>query len=636
MSERRNFNSRERVKLFLSSDGKCSICGVDIVEGWHADHILPFSMGGKTHILNGQALCPKCNLSKGAKVMSGLWDWQKEAYREWISATQDNFLCVACPGSGKTIFALACVKSFMEKNRNCTVIIVCPTSPLKQQWADVALNEFNINLKADFDNRAGTYPKDFSGVCTTYQSVASEPLIYKRMCKGNSIIILDEIHHAGEQLTWGDSIETAFGDASKRLMLSGTPFRSDNIKIPFVTYIDNVCKSDFVYKYELAQVDQCCRGIDFVRFDGNMEWVDNKFEVIKSSFTDDLSEEKANERLKTALEPNMGWLNEVLAAADKQLSFLRSTSHPNAGGLVLARDNVSSHVTNIANILLGINNPQDIAIATSDQIDAGDTIKDFRTNNKKWLVVVKMVSEGVDIPRLRVGVHATNITTEMFFRQAVGRFTRYQRELDSLQRSCYYIPMDSRILEIADRVQEEVIHHIYDDIGDEIANIDYNREDTNIERSSKYYKALNSEANFHSVKTDLGDIYTSEMFKEAEEVCKRLGNPNLNEIDLVKIISIYKDVKGNVGVSSLFNFGNVTNQERSNIMNKADREEVLRRRIATGVGVLVKDNPLFSYDDFHIALNKKIGVRSASRISCVTEQQLIDKLELVRKSTTSD
>ena len=38
-----------------------------------------------------------------------------------------------------------------------------------------------------------------------------------------------------------------------------------------------------------------------------------------------------------------------------------------------------------------------------------------------WIVAVRMVSEGVDIPRLAGGVYATNTLTDLFFRQAVGR-----------------------------------------------------------------------------------------------------------------------------------------------------------------------------------------------------------------------
>jgi superfamily II DNA or RNA helicase len=40
-------------------------------------------------------------------------------------------------------------------------------------------------------------------------------------------VILDEIHHAGDERAWGESLLVAFEHARRRLALSGTPFRSD-------------------------------------------------------------------------------------------------------------------------------------------------------------------------------------------------------------------------------------------------------------------------------------------------------------------------------------------------------------------------------------------------------------------------
>ena len=49
-------------------------------------------------------------------------------------------------------------------------------------------------------------------------------------------MILDEIHHAGDALSWGEGVREAFDPATRRLSLTGTPFRSDINPIPFVTY----------------------------------------------------------------------------------------------------------------------------------------------------------------------------------------------------------------------------------------------------------------------------------------------------------------------------------------------------------------------------------------------------------------
>src|SRR5207237_7234135 len=87
------------------------------------------------------------------------------------------------------------------------------------------------------------------------------------------------------------------------------------------------------------------------------------------------------------------------------------------------------------------------------------------TGREPWLVAVRMVSEGVDIPRLRVGVYATTTTTELFFRQAVGRFVRWTRGVPR-QRAWLYIPDDPRLRQHAAGVAEQRRHSLRKREGD--------------------------------------------------------------------------------------------------------------------------------------------------------------------------
>jgi hypothetical protein len=68
-----------------------------------------------------------------------------------------------------------------------------------------------------------------------------------------------------------------------------------------------------------------------------------------------------------------------------------------------------------------------------------------------------MVSEGVDIPRLRVGVYATTARTELFFRQVVGRFIRRTLAPDR-QMSYLLLPADPQLKRLAAQVEEERNH----------------------------------------------------------------------------------------------------------------------------------------------------------------------------------
>lgn len=64
---KRAFSSRQRRILVWAAGGYCRHCGTKLANDFHADHKLAFSKGGATTTQNGQALCPPCNLQKGAK-----------------------------------------------------------------------------------------------------------------------------------------------------------------------------------------------------------------------------------------------------------------------------------------------------------------------------------------------------------------------------------------------------------------------------------------------------------------------------------------------------------------------------------------------------------------------------------------
>jgi len=74
MAEPREFSQWQRTLLYHAADGKCDRCGTELGPDWHADHKVPWSRGGPTKVVNGQALCPPCNLKKGRQLPDGtLW-----------------------------------------------------------------------------------------------------------------------------------------------------------------------------------------------------------------------------------------------------------------------------------------------------------------------------------------------------------------------------------------------------------------------------------------------------------------------------------------------------------------------------------------------------------------------------------
>ncbi|HET9061027.1 MAG TPA: DEAD/DEAH box helicase [Acidimicrobiales bacterium] len=364
--------------------------------------------------------------------------WQKAALERFGECEGPDFLAVATPGAGKTTFALAAAASWLHRHPG-RLVVVAPTAHLKIQWARAAA-ALGFHLDPSWSAADGTLPADMHGIVTTYQQVATSAPVLSGLCRG-AMVIFDEIHHAGDDRAWGQSVRHAFEGAARRLALSGTPFRSDTRAIPFVRYEMDEAVPDYEYGYGDALAERrVVRPVFFPRTGGDMEWSAPDGSLYSASFDDPLTANLANQRLRTALSLEGDWLATVLRSANDRLVELRR-HHPSAGGLVIAID--QDHARGIADQLswrFGVR----AVVATSDDAGASDRIAAFRESDQPWLVAVRMVSEGVDIPRLRVGVYATTTTTELFFRQAVGRLVRWVPGIPN-QRSYLYIPDDPRL-----------------------------------------------------------------------------------------------------------------------------------------------------------------------------------------------
>lgn len=366
-----------------------------------------------------------------------------------------SFLASATPAAGKTTFGLKVAHEMLRSGRVRRVVVIGPTTHICRQWAGAAAS-LGIELEPNRPNADGAEPEDFHGVAVTYQTVSAGPALHQAAARRTTLVIADEPHHMGEQASWGTSAREAFGQATFRLLLSGTPFRSDDEPIPWVSYDDDgLSSADFVYGYPEALVDRVCRPVTFLPYDGEMEW-SSEGKTHSASFDLVLPPVESARRLRTALDASGEWMGEVLADADRKLSEVRAAGHPDAGGLVVASD--QEHARAIARRLSLIAG-EDPEIVMSDEPDASTRIARFAESERRWLVSVLMVSEGVDIPRLRVGVYATAARTELFFRQVVGRFIRTTPS-PSRQMSYLLLPADHRLKQLAFEIERERRHAI--------------------------------------------------------------------------------------------------------------------------------------------------------------------------------
>ncbi|HEY6729540.1 MAG TPA: DEAD/DEAH box helicase family protein [Solirubrobacterales bacterium] len=384
-----------------------------------------------------------------------LRSWQEEATAAVRAHTATSFLASATPAAGKTTFGLHIAHRMLSAKFVSRVVVAGPTTHICRQWAADAAR-YGIDLEPNRPNSDGPESVDFHGVAVTYQTIAAGPDTHRLTASRRpTLLIADEPHHMGDQAAWGLQTRKAFDGARFRLLLSGTPFRSDNSAIPWVTYDeDGLSRADYSYGYPQALVDRVCRPITFLPYDGEMEWLSDG-RLRSADFDLVLPAAESARRLRTALSPDGEWMGEVLRDGDSRLSEVRADGHPDAGGLVIASD--QDHARAIAARLGSISGERP-ELVMSDEPDASRRIADFASSDRRWLVSVLMVSEGVDIPRLRVGVYATAARTELFFRQVVGRFIRTTPGGPRRQMSYLLMPADPRLKALAHEIELERRH----------------------------------------------------------------------------------------------------------------------------------------------------------------------------------
>ncbi|WP_160050928.1 DEAD/DEAH box helicase family protein [Nocardiopsis sp. FR4] len=515
--------------LFLAADGQCAACGRQLQPGWHSDHVEAWSHGGVTDVVNGQALCPQCNLKKGSGSMADafdLRDWQQEARERYHSrngGTEQNFLVVATPGAGKTTFALTIAEDLISQGTIEQIVVVAPTAHLRIQWSQ-ASSKRGIQLDHRFVNANGVIGKDFDGVAVTYQAVASEPMLWRKLCSmKRTLVVFDEIHHAGEGdgQKWGPALKQAFEVARRRLLLSGTPFRTDGSAIPFVEYEEGRAVPGYNYDYGMALTDGgVVRPAVFPAMDGESQWRRSGEIAVTSLALADTDEKTVPPALKAALDPNGQWIPSVLREADAALTQARIDT-PDAGGLIVAFD--QSAARSYAQILQNITG-EEPAVAVSDEPEASRIIKGFADSERRWIVAVQMVAEGVDIPRLAVGVYASRIRTQMFFIQVAGRFVRLRGEDDETT-ARLFIPSIQPLLSYAQDI-EKTVDAVLASEEKRVREIQENGDGETEEPLSLFptFETVGSSQAVHHTTIASGESITPEEMNYAQSVMNRAGS----------------------------------------------------------------------------------------------------------------
>ena len=524
--------------MYLAADGKCEECGIELEPGWHGDHINPYSKNGITDVINGQALCPPCNLKKGNTVAQTLRAWQIEAKTKFDAMGRPaDFLVSATPGSGKTTFAISLACDLIERGLIDRVVVVVNTDSLRTQWADKATASglhLNPVKSADDYQKSG-----YDGAVMTYAQIAESGRLLARKAIGQSrtLVIMDEIHHAGDNKSWGSALMEAAEPAVYRIALTGTPWRSDpKSPIPFVRYgYDGEVVVDYPYEYGVAVADEVCRRVAIESYDcETVRWVDFG-KVSEASLGAELSEDDVSAVMETIYAPSNQWISDLLAKADKSLTRIRQDGAPDAGGVVIA--STQEHARAYGHILKMITGEDPSIVVSDDGKAAKDAITAFDDSTKRWIVSVNMISEGVDIPRLAVGVYASRTQTPLFFRQVIGRIVR-RREGEEFN-ATLFIPALPKLKEFARDIEKELRHQLDTELdGQKKEQAQADRE----QRQFNFREPLSASDAVFDATITAGVEFTQADIDAATAECRRVGIPEIYVANVARMRMRERDV----------------------------------------------------------------------------------------------
>ncbi|MFJ3799959.1 DEAD/DEAH box helicase [Streptomyces sp. NPDC090088] len=401
--------------------------------------------------------------------MSEIWvrsprEWQQAAFEEYTSRLPQTYLAAVCPGGGKTEYALAVAKHLIQQGLINFVIVVSPTEALTRQWADKA-TQFGIALNPDMQgDQPRNQSREFVGGSVTYGLLAAKKNAFafsQAMQIRQTLVILDEAHHTGENKAWGVAVQTAFELARYRLLLTGTPTRSDMDRIPFARYrqdADGVRRivRDYDYGTGRGVRDQVIRSLDFRFYDAKVNELPFGDTVpMSANISEAVTRSDHSKFMGVVMDPESGWFSDLLPAVHKELTAIRRTV-PNAGCLILAND--KDHVHAYARLIKEITGHTP-AVVISEKPDASETLEAFTDSDEPYIIAIRMVSEGVDIPRLRVLVWLTRTKTELFFAQGTARVVRIPDRADSGP-AVVFMPSLDPLRELAQGIDKDIVHEI--------------------------------------------------------------------------------------------------------------------------------------------------------------------------------
>lgn len=483
-------NKKQKSTLLEFQEFKCANCN-NFLEDYECDHIVPFSIGGSTEILNLQLLCKECHKLKTKKDMqstktklnltnifkertiSNFRYLQKQVCKKLLDNPdlKSIFIDAYC-GTGKTATALTAYKINKYLGKVNRLLVITSSTSQLNQWLNCGKNlihagfskdeikfyknnytvncaELNYAKKLNYHNKIEIYCVSVQFLC--YQNNIEH---FKELMKYNNwMVTCDEVHHYAHENKWGNKIKELNGDFW--IGLSATPKRKEGYNI-FENCIDEYNLIKYTGKQafenqEIRKIKPILQDFEINYKDLNSEKEDVlKLSEFKNKFKDEKEinfyEEQKILRLREEI------INPILLNAFIKFNEFNK-KYPKQTQIIIHCFSVklAKSISEIANKLR-----PDLNIDFAHSLKSGSEqiIKDFVNGKIDVLCHVNMFSEGNDNIRANIGIDlGLNKTSP----QLIQKLTRHSRRNPNIpfedDIAYLFIPSDSPSLSCAKQLE---------------------------------------------------------------------------------------------------------------------------------------------------------------------------------------
>jgi superfamily II DNA or RNA helicase len=480
---KRFLSNSEKAECLAAAGYKCE--GIDCTDRdltsktYHFHHVKPHSQFGLTTRYNTQVLCASCHQkihSKHRKEVftstgwDGLRQWQRDALDRFIETFNDPaFVLEAAPGAGKSRFAAFATQYAISEAGLDHVVFIAPWTPIldsvRKNFGPLKLD---YRDKFHYDKKRGKLQAapsidvtldTYAGFCNP---VTIDVIKHWQEVKGwTFMLVLDEIHHTNTTGgKWGPYIERIASMSSKLVVMSGTYFRSDNKPISFLEYENDKPKTNFSISFSECVRHRFTRQVSFRFHDPRIELLKKESGKIIDRRLSKLmpGHQKQFETAKaTVLDSNGEHVHSMIVDAWTELQAMRR-KWADAACLVVCKVGVNDNEERVIHAIeskikqITSHSPE---VVTSDDSTSRGKLENFCKSSEPFLCAIRMVSEGVDIPRIRMVLFLSYTDSEMLFRQIVGRCCRYQDGKEDDTAALVILPKFKLMAEFAERFEHE-------------------------------------------------------------------------------------------------------------------------------------------------------------------------------------